>query len=148
MAIDNIRHLLPPAQRHIYRRSYILRILGISIPDWWGLERKTYSLGSTTYHAEREKIFLMPSPPMTVTISALVDLHTGRWTSLSCLTCWISSSSGIPANYIHQWCHSIPPFTPQPAPLSSARTSIFFIFPYCHTPPAANQHDSIAVHLP
>jgi len=48
----------------------------------------------------------------------------------------------------HQRCQSIPPFTSQPAPLSCARSIIFFIFPYCHTPPAADQHDRTAVHLP
>jgi len=52
---------------------------------------------------------------------------------------FLQSTSTMPVNS---------PFTSQPAPLSSARTSIFFIFPYCHTPPTADQHDRTAVHLP
>ena len=46
----------PPASSHIYRRLYdVLQSLGISIPDWWGLEHETYCLESTAYHTEREK---------------------------------------------------------------------------------------------
>ena len=42
----------------------------------------------------------MPSPATTVTISALVNLHTGRWTSLKLPDLDFLVARGIPANYI------------------------------------------------
>ena len=100
MALDDI-HLLSPASRHIYRRIYdALPIPGISIPDWWGMERETYCLGSTACHIEREK----PLPgPFQLQLSLFQHWRTHiRPTDLTKLPDLLDFlvARGIPANHI------------------------------------------------
>jgi len=58
MAPGDIRNLLPSASRHIHRRIYdALPIPGVSIPDWWRLERETYCLGAWLITPKGRKLF-------------------------------------------------------------------------------------------
>ena len=60
-----------------------------------GTGTRNILLGEHGLPHRKGEIFLTPSAAITVAISALADLHTGRRTSPSCLV-----ARGIPANYI------------------------------------------------